>query len=571
MLPHFTHMAGLWALLGIPAVIAIHFLQHKTRERTTATLFLLEAMAPEDLEGRAWERLRTSRPFWMQILAVLLLAWVLAAPCWPREDAHQTAVFVLDESADMAPFRKEAIRAVHQDMDAIRKTGVPTTWILLGSSPSGMPFYRGTDSVRALQALENWQPKRTTHNLSPSLGTAASLAGTSGITRLVTSTPLRVPPGQCARGVGKPLDNVGFAGIAPAENTAGDGWRIAVKNNSLSPVRKTIAIHAGEGKTPYTRQISIRPGTVSEFQFRLPPGCDRAMLELPPDNFPADDTLLLVRTKPKPISIHSLLPGPEERTFRKIWESIPGFSVEPSLAAALHLAAEDRPRPEHPAIILAANGTEASGKVTAEQHPLTDGLNWSGLLIPAIGHMVPGEKASILLWMRETPLAWVENESLYLNWLWRESNAERVAAPLLLIRRFMKSVQDQAPGTHSGNLPGGSLLPLPQGKIISQTMPDGERRKEIYSGRLPEQSSFIEILPSATERQPLFYGSVWFSDARMGDFSHCATFDTGLPSLKEKAQRQMNPDPLSSVWLCLAGLCLIVSWLPSASSSPSRP
>ena len=128
MIPHFTNTTAFWALLAIPLITAIHFLQHKTKTQATATLFLLEALVPEAHEGNAWDRLRASRSFWMQILAVLLLTWVLAAPAWPGKDSGQTVVFILDDSANMTPFRQEAVNAVSEDMDAILRSGIPATW-----------------------------------------------------------------------------------------------------------------------------------------------------------------------------------------------------------------------------------------------------------------------------------------------------------------------------------------------------------------------------------------------------------------------------------------------------------
>ena len=47
MIPHFTNTTAFWALLAIPLITAIHFLQHKTKTQATATLFLLEALVPE--------------------------------------------------------------------------------------------------------------------------------------------------------------------------------------------------------------------------------------------------------------------------------------------------------------------------------------------------------------------------------------------------------------------------------------------------------------------------------------------------------------------------------------------
>ena len=308
MIPHFTNTTAFWALLAIPLITAIHFLQHKTKTQATATLFLLEALVPEAHEGNAWDRLRASRSFWMQILAVLLLTWVLAAPAWPGKGSGQTVVFILDDSANMTPFRQEAVNAVSEDMDAILRSGIPATWVLMGSRASGQPLYRGPSARQALHALDLWQPREGTHDLAPVLRTATAVAGPTGITRLITSTARRVPAGQSARGVGKPLENAGFAGITPVEAAGPGHWRIAVKNNSPSPLRSEISIHTEGGRPPARRSLFLNPGTVTGFEYSLPPECGKAVLRLPTDAFPADNELLLVRSAPAPVAVSMGIP-----------------------------------------------------------------------------------------------------------------------------------------------------------------------------------------------------------------------------------------------------------------------
>ena len=131
MIPHFTNTTAFWALLAIPLITAIHFLQHKTKTQATATL------VPEAHEGNAWDRLRASRSFWMQILAVLLLTWVLAAPAWPGKDSGQTVVFILDDSANMTPFRQEAVNAVSEDMGSHGQQGFRTAALPGAVRPPG--------------------------------------------------------------------------------------------------------------------------------------------------------------------------------------------------------------------------------------------------------------------------------------------------------------------------------------------------------------------------------------------------------------------------------------------------
>lgn len=116
--------------------------------------------------------------------------------------------------------------------------------------------------------------------------------------------------------------------------------------------------------------------------------------------------------------------------------------------------------------------------------------------------MKPGEKAGVLLWQGESPLAWVDGKRLFLNWPWEKSNADRVPAPLLMTRRFMQSVQENLPGTHYGNLPGGTLLSMPAGGKLIQTMPGGERRETVFNGRLPEETGYVEIFPPEKGKRP---------------------------------------------------------------------
>ncbi len=239
MLPHFSNPTALWALLSIPAIIAIHFLRYKAKKQITATLFLLQAMAPEDTGGRALDRLLVSRAFWLQIAAAILLTWVMLSPVFPREHAGQTVVFVLDESADMAPFRADAISAVERDMNRIAADGIPTTWILMGTRPTGLTFYNGDDEAAALDALRAWQPEKTAHPFDVALRTANALAGKSGIGRLITNRERRVPPGQAAIGVGRALDNMGFAGITQADRSL-NRRKISIINRSSAPAAPTV-------------------------------------------------------------------------------------------------------------------------------------------------------------------------------------------------------------------------------------------------------------------------------------------------------------------------------------------
>ena len=75
-----TNPLGFWALLGIPAVIVIHFLQRQAKVIPVSTLFLLAQTQRESVSGRRFDRLTNSIPLWLQLLMVLLLTWILVEP-----------------------------------------------------------------------------------------------------------------------------------------------------------------------------------------------------------------------------------------------------------------------------------------------------------------------------------------------------------------------------------------------------------------------------------------------------------------------------------------------------------
>src|SRR4051812_17859549 len=145
MLPLFSNPAGLWALLGVPAILAIHFLQQRSRVVVTSTWFLIEQLTPDSTRGRTWEQLRASRTLWLQLLAVVAVAWVLAEPRWVRSESAQTVVLVLDDSASMSAFRAPALAAVEKEMSAASGLAAQTTWVVMTTDGRQPPLYRGTE------------------------------------------------------------------------------------------------------------------------------------------------------------------------------------------------------------------------------------------------------------------------------------------------------------------------------------------------------------------------------------------------------------------------------------------
>lgn len=579
MLPVYFHPAGYWALLAVPAILAIHFLQQKLRAVRVSTWFLLENLAPDSAHGRTWERLRSSRALWLQLLAAFLLAWVLGEPRWVRPNSAQTVAFVLDSSASLHAFRPEAQAAVERAMAEARRGAARTQWLVLASDPREPALYRGADEAAARAALARWRPVLGTHDPGPVLQTARALAGPGGTVWYVTDRRERVPAGQPALGVGRPLDNAGFASGSVTRDADGASWRALVRNNSDRPLRRDWTVEAG-GERSARQTVEIAAGGLVELSARFPAGVDRVVVRLDADDFTADDALPLVLPRAKPLGVSIELDGAEGEFFRRLLGDIDGVLPgvpAPALRIARATGAADG---AVGGIFLAPPAPAAELKVlrapiVAEKHPLLADLNWQGWLGAGATGLRPGPADAPLLWQADAPLAWLggsRQHRLHLNFAWEASNAARLPATVLLLRRFVEGVRDAQPGPWAQNFDTGAPIALaeadrimPGAWSLAVAPAEGSSAQKSLSAlelavlRAPGEAGFFELKRGDTT---LVRGATQFADARQGDFRAAQAFIVPPAESESLREGHTQADPLAALWLALAGLCLLGSWWP---------
>lgn len=586
-MPEFANPLALWALLGVPAVLAIHFLQQRSRTWVTSTLFLIAPLAPESRGGRTWERLRSSRSLWLQLLAVLLGAWLLAEPRWVRSESAQTIAVVLDASASMAPFRVDAERAVDDLLAAREDDATHTEWIVLTSDSRAPTLYRGTDRTAAIAAMSRWKPRLGVHDPVPALRLAHALAGTNGLTWLITHARAKVPTAQAAIGVGRPIDNVGFAGVSVLRDGEAQVWRALVQNHSDRPQSRSWWVQAGGARTA-ERQLDLPAGGLVELSGQLPDGLDRCTVVLNPDGFTLDDRLPLVRPIAKSLGASVEMSGETGAFFRRVLQSIDGvaFTAE-SPRLRVRRMAPDAPPAVVATIRLPEQASDGSGSdrilrapVVVEKHALLEDLNWQGWLGPGPANFsrAPGDVA--LLWQSDRPLAWLtrggdESGGLTLNFHWDRSNASRLPAAVLLVRRYVERLRDAQPGMYVANLDALERIPLAPGDLAGV----GEVTLEVQpaAGGAPVASTVssaeLPVLRAPAEpaffvlrrgEQVLMRGAAQFADPRTADFRAAERFATPPPAeAAALLRRNTRPDPLVPLWLVLIGLCLLGCWWPA--------
>ncbi|MEO7414130.1 MAG: BatA domain-containing protein [Opitutaceae bacterium] len=583
MLPTFANPLGFWALLAVPAILAIHFLQQRSRRVVTSTWFLIEPFAPRSVGGRTWEKLRSSRALWLQLLAALVLAWLLTEPRWARAESAQTVVVVFDSSASMGAFREPAINAATRELGAAEGLAARTTWLIMTTDPRQPPLYRGPERMAAEASFARWQPELGTHDFGPALRLAHGLAGEAGRTLLITDTRIKAPAGQRAMGVGKPIENVGFAGSNFVRDETGLTWRAFAQNHAASPQRRTWWIETATGRTP-ARDLEIAAGALTELSGLFPDGVVESTVVIAGDGFTADDRLPLVRPAAKPLAVSVEGEDAAARFFQKLAGGIDGAKQVAPSAATLRLARartdelnlEKRGGIFWPEADQRQSASLMADPITAERHPLVTELNWQGWLGTGPHGYVATPNDTPLLWQGRWPLVFVRETAggarqLRLGFDWDTSNASRLPATVLLLRRFLETERDAQSAPYAANFDAGAPIALngvpSAGELTLVFQPaaggEAETRTLVAAERIglqaPGRAGFFTIKRGA---ELIVRGATQFADARQGDFRAAETFFNDDPSeLRAAIERLTQPDPFATWWLViLAGLALGSWW-----------
>lgn len=351
-MPVFTNPAGFLALLAVPAILAIHFLQRESRRAVTSTLFLLEQLAPESAQGRRFDRLRGSVPLWLQLAAALLATWLLADPRWVRPDAAQHVMLVLDSTVSMRAFKDDLLRAVDQDSARLSRAAAHTEWQAIETDITQPTVYSGPSREALLAALRGWKPRLGAHDPGPQIQAAQAMLGGRGTLIFVTDRQRALPSGVRLLAVGHPFDHCGFCGMT----VAGGNWRALARNYGATAQHRRWWIEANGQKSP-ARDLVLEPGRTVELSGAFPPGVSRCELVMDADAFPLDSRLPMLVPRLKQLSIQVAAAPDYQDFFKQFIASLDRAAV--SIAAPdLTLSVYDPlapALPKGPAIVFVAD------------------------------------------------------------------------------------------------------------------------------------------------------------------------------------------------------------------------
>src|SRR5258706_10907844 len=188
-------------LLFVPAVVAMYLLRLRRTETIVPSTLLWQRLAADVEANAPWQKLRRSLLFLLQLLLVLILAFLAARPFVERPAGlARDLVVIVDTSAsmaatDVAPDRLAAAKQAAIDALEDLPSGGKVSVIEAGRT-ARIVATGTTDIGRVRQAIQSIKPTVSRGDLGDALALAQQLAIQSGDAEVLVATDaaLAVPP-----------------------------------------------------------------------------------------------------------------------------------------------------------------------------------------------------------------------------------------------------------------------------------------------------------------------------------------------------------------------------------------
>lgn len=459
---------GLLALAGIPALVALHLWRARHAPHPVSGLFLWPADRRILATGRRRAPLVLRPSFWLEILAVLAVAWWLADIHWsPRESARHL-VFVLDDRWRMqaqAPDGTTCAQRLAAAIDARLAALAPgdRATLVASGSPPRLVAGPAASPAEARAALARWRPTAAWHDLEPAITLATSLAGAGAeITLGSDRIPERLPAGMGALATGIAATTSGLADARWWRDA--DGERIvALVRGDRAGQRRLHLVHAGTDLAAV--DIAIDPSRpvlhVFDHLQRLPEGAAVELVLDGADPLPIDDRAALLRPAARTVHARIAIDGPVASAARSALAAA-GAEVVTTAQAELTIGGGGGP---WSLLFAPGDGAPTLGPFTAERsHPLLQDVDFTGVLWSG---SAPPQHSPLLITGDRTLLSWATGPQLTLHLDPARSNLFQANAWPVLIANLVAWRAAQIPGLAD---------PDPRcGQALRAMLPAGER------------------------------------------------------------------------------------------------
>jgi Mg-chelatase subunit ChlD len=518
----FANPLGLFALLGIVPIVALHILRPRRRAVTVPSTFLWKRIERPVSSAAPWQKLRPSWLLLAQLLAVTALALLLAQP----QRRHDTAlaahtVFVIDASGSMRatdgkPDRlaaaKDRARSLRRKVPAGGVASVVVAGqrarVLLTASPTVSEF---DGAVNAIKADEGVPAIADAFTLAASLDrgdvpTNVVVVSDGGFT---AEERALVPRGARYERIGERSTNRAITRLTAEERGSGLHVRAEVRNTGGPTVRQPIRIDV-DGRTEADGDVSLESGALATFEADVPAGRRIEAFLDGVDLLEADNHAVAV--VPARRSIKVFLAG-DDRFLAQVLAVLPGAEVQRSaggglpgsnIDVAIYNGVAVPTDVAVPVLAIAPPGglTGVTPIGSVKQPSLTtvrtdddllSGLDLSDVAI-ASTQQLTAPLATVQVGSVETPLLVTGTQRglpyAYLGFALTDSNLPLQVAFPILIDRLLSSLAGADQNAQS--LTVGDPLPLNPATEMRIVSPDGTARRTRIGDPAPnaEQAGF---------------------------------------------------------------------------------
>jgi hypothetical protein len=583
---NFLAPLGLFALAGVPLVLALHYFRRRLPERRAAGLFLFGPETPPADAGRTRTTLVRSPSLWLELAAALLLGTLCGVPSCGDAAGREHLVVVLDDSASMLAGRDgdtgaaRARRAIEKlAADAGRDATI--TVVLTGDRPE---LLFGPRAAVALlpAAWASYRPLRPRHDPARAWSLALELADARDRIHFVTDEPPAAPPPRVAVvGVGSAAANDAVVSARRLRKSAAEE-SVLVDLAAYGGAPRRVRVRLLSGATAATAtvlgetEVDLVPGKIGRVSFTAPRSAELWRVALQGDVFSLDDEAALFPEPRRPVKIADLLPRATS-DFLRLTRALNAFDDvvvvnNPLDADLVFAAAPSKLERGLVECVVAAEGEDRDDWIGPylfdRRHVLTAGLSlqgvvWSAAPASPSGRplVLAGERA--LLTEEEAP----GGLRLRLNLDPSRSNLPNAPDWPVLLANLIERVRRGLPGPVAVNVRTGEEIVY----RLRQGAPDGARYVlrdpdgAAHVGRGRAEVAFLAAIPGESillrDDVEVARFAARFADGRESDLTALATrtlpaaeaprADDDLPGRDGRGRRERRLLALTA-FLCLA-------------------
>ena len=331
MIPTFTFPLGFLSLLAVPGLVAIYLLRTRSRRYPVSSLMLWMNQQQARQGGLRVERLQTPLLFFLELLAIILLALAVAAPIIRTAQGAIPLMVVLDDSFSMLAGvetpKSRAIAALEEELtpqgfNPFAHRRYAMRYVLAGTEPRVLNEAAQTVD-EAIDQLEGWRCFSPSADLEAAISFAAELGGTKALILVLTDEPPPQPLDEDRMrwwAFGMPQSNIAFVNATRTATDSGERCLLEITNLSSHAGSTELVVEvegavAQESIPPLHRAaLKIDPRTTRRIFLNLSPETPLLRARIGDDALEIDNEVVLFPQHRKPVLVDVRIQEPRLRS-----------------------------------------------------------------------------------------------------------------------------------------------------------------------------------------------------------------------------------------------------------------